>query len=121
MLGLKNQNHHKKDPNTMDVDQGQISFTKLTNKEKATLKSRGACFRCRQDGHVARNCPKNGSAKYGRLAPTQYKAQEATIETPKEKDRGTDVYSLMSQVKDSLKTNKDKQKFFDAMVDQGFV
>jgi hypothetical protein len=74
MLGLKNQNHHKKDLNTMDIDCGHITFVKLTNEEKATLKSRGACFRYRQDGHIARNCLKNGSAKYGRLAPTQYKA-----------------------------------------------
>ena len=32
---------------------------KLTNDERAHLRSLNACFKCRQQGHIARNCPTN--------------------------------------------------------------
>lgn len=33
-------------------------LTKLTDQERAQLRAAGACFRCRQPGHVSANCPK---------------------------------------------------------------
>ena len=39
------------DPNTMDVDA-------MTMKERDNLTKKGACFYCKQVGHVARNCLK---------------------------------------------------------------
>ena len=37
---------------------------KLTDEERASLASKGACFRCREKGHIAINCPlKNSDSK----------------------------------------------------------
>jgi hypothetical protein len=38
---------------------------KLTDQERQRLRSSGACFRCRQQGHVARECPSNSAAPSG--------------------------------------------------------
>ena len=44
----------------MDVDATTTTqFTKLTPEECAQLAKEGRCFRCRLQGHMARNCPKN--------------------------------------------------------------
>jgi hypothetical protein len=64
---------------------------------------------------MSRNCPlKNGSTEYGRLAPTQVKAGELK-EEPKKID------SLMTDLKNFLTTEEAKDKYFRAVVDQGFV
>lgn len=34
-------------------------FTRLTPEERETLKRTGGCFRCRQQGHMAHQCPRN--------------------------------------------------------------
>ena len=45
----------------MEVDSavGQTNFKKLTPEERAQLTKEGRCFRCRLQGHMARDCPKN--------------------------------------------------------------
>jgi hypothetical protein len=44
----------------MDVDAANVTqFKKLTPEERAQLTKEGRCFRCRLQGHMARNCPKN--------------------------------------------------------------
>ena len=43
----------RRDPNAMDVDV-------LTTKERAELMKKGACFRCRAQGHLSRDCPNKG-------------------------------------------------------------
>ena len=45
----------------MEVDNitGQTNFKKLTPEERAQLAKEGRCFRCRLQGHMARDCPKN--------------------------------------------------------------
>ena len=47
----------------MEVDNatGQTSFKKLTPEERAQLTKEGRCFRCRLQGHMARDCPKNSN------------------------------------------------------------
>src|SRR5829696_938804 len=40
-------------PTPMELD----SITKLTPAERECLRRMGGCFRCRQAGHLARNCP----------------------------------------------------------------
>ena len=47
----------------MDVDtaaaapQVQLPFKKLTDEERVQFRKEGKCFRCRQKGHMARECP----------------------------------------------------------------
>ena len=47
----------------MEVDNatGQTNFKKLTPEERAQLAKEGHCFRCRLQGHMARDCPKNSN------------------------------------------------------------
>ena len=47
----------------MEVDNatGQTNFKKLTPEEWAQLAKEGRCFRCRLQGHMARDCPKNSN------------------------------------------------------------
>jgi hypothetical protein len=49
----------------MDVDAANITtpFKKLTDEERAQYRAEGRCFRCRTQGHMARNCPKNANAQ----------------------------------------------------------
>jgi hypothetical protein len=108
-------NSRGKDPNAMNVDAGLIRFQKLTDEERKELSTKGACFWCRKQGHMSRECPnKNGSAKYGRPAPTQVKKAE----TPPE---AKTLDGLMGDLKEFLKTEENKEKYFSAMIDQGFV
>ena len=61
----------------MDVDGAQIEidamrFKKLTQQERNRYMREGRCFRCRQTGHMSRNCPKNtdtGRKPQGPLRP----------------------------------------------------
>ena len=47
----------------MEVDNatGQTNFKKLTPEERTQLAKEGRCFRCRLQGHMARDCPKNAN------------------------------------------------------------
>jgi hypothetical protein len=49
----------------MDVDATNITvpFKKLTDEEQAQYWAEGRCFRCRTQGHMARNCPKNTNSQ----------------------------------------------------------
>ena len=61
----------------MDVDATTTTnFKKLTPEERIQLAKEGRCFRCRLQGHVARNCPKNTNN-------TPTKVRETTTTTPK--------------------------------------
>ena len=46
-------------PMEVDSATGQTNFKKLTPEERAQLAKEGRCFRCRLQGHMARDCPKN--------------------------------------------------------------
>jgi hypothetical protein len=106
----------------MDVDGGlveppTIHFTKLSDAEKMALRAKGVCFRCRQDGHTARNCPKNGSTKYRRPAPSlRQTAPENKPEAPKD-----EIKELMNRMNALMVTKEDKQKYFNLVIEKGFV
>jgi hypothetical protein len=48
---------------------------KLNAEERTVLMARGACFRCRQDGHLSKDCPKYGTT----TAPTK-KVDEVNLD-----------------------------------------
>ena len=48
-------------PMEVDSATGQTNFKKLTPEERAQLAKEGRCFRCRLQGHMARDCPKNSN------------------------------------------------------------
>jgi hypothetical protein len=64
----------------MDVDSANITvpFRKLTDEEHAKYCAEGRCFRCRTQGHMAHNCPKNSN---NTNCPNS-NARESTMSTP---------------------------------------
>jgi hypothetical protein len=74
-------------PVPMDVDvttTSPIPFKKLTEEERDQYRKEGRCFRCREKGHMARNCPKNDKPK----------ARAATTETPAPPDTKVNAITL---------------------------
>ena len=51
-------------PMEVDSATGQTNFKKLTPEERAQLAKEGRCFRCRLQGHMARDCPKNSNRNF---------------------------------------------------------
>jgi hypothetical protein len=75
----------------MEVDAATItpttSFKKLTPEERALLAKEGRCFRCRLQGHMARDCPKNTNPRVrtnnaATTAPTTTTTPASTTTTP---------------------------------------
>jgi len=112
----------------MDVNTGNMGnhpcFTQLSDEEKQKLQDEGACFKCHQKGHISRYCPmrQNGSAKYGRPAPTQHSCLGITdaVEEPK-KEEPKGIEDLLKIAKGYLTNQENKQKFFNGLVNEGFV
>ena len=68
----------------MDVDTTTTSnFKKLTPEERAQLAKEGRCFRCRLQGHMARNCPKNTGNGQAKTRETTTEKPADTTPTPK--------------------------------------
>jgi hypothetical protein len=59
--GQRSQTNRNNEHVPMDVDATNVTtpFKKLTDEEQAQYRAEGWCFRCRTQGHMARNCPKN--------------------------------------------------------------
>ena len=68
-----NQNNSGVVPMEVDSTTGTNNFKKLTPEERAQLTKEGRCFRCRLQGHMARDCPKNANRNSN--------ARETTTET----------------------------------------
>ena len=71
----------------MEVDNatGQTNFKKLTPEERAQLAKEGRCFRCRLQGHMARDCPKNLNRNFNpnaRETTTENKTTNSSSKTP---------------------------------------
>jgi Retrotransposon gag protein/Zinc knuckle len=47
----------------MEID--TIESRRLTDKERESLKQKGSCFHCRQQGHMAQQCPLKGRGRGG--------------------------------------------------------
>ena len=62
-------------PMEVDSTTGTNNFKKLTPEERAQLAKEGRCFRCRLQGHMARDCPKNTNRSLNS------NARETTAET----------------------------------------
>ena len=71
----------------MEVDSAgvQTNFKKLTPEERTQLAKEGQCFRCRLQGHMARDCPKNSNRNSNantREATTSNKDTDSPSKTP---------------------------------------
>jgi hypothetical protein len=93
----------QKDPNAMDIDY-------MSTEERENLKRIGACFGCKEVGHLARDCP----YKKKRFIPSQLQTSN-TPQKMKGKELHTHVRALLAQMED-----KDKEEFFDDAAKEGF-
>jgi hypothetical protein len=68
----------------MDVDSTNITipFRKLTDEECAKYRVEGRCFRCRIQGHMARNCPKNSSSSSASRSNSNARESAVVPSTP---------------------------------------
>ena len=79
-----NQNNPNPNIVPMDVDATTTTnFKKLTPEERTQLAKEGRCFRCRLQGHVARNCPKNTNNTQAKVRETTTDKPTNTTATPK--------------------------------------
>jgi len=88
----KNWNFDKpaRDPNTMDVDA-------MTIEEQNDLMKKGACFFCKQPGHIATNCPKKKKKNLGYYKT--YEQKDDPPKKPKEKNFKAYIRALTEEEK----------------------
>ena len=91
----------RRDPNAMDVDV-------LTAEERSELMKKGACFRCKVQGHLSRDCPNKGKK-------TEPKKEERKKEWKKGKDLVAYVRAQMLESSEA-----EKEDFYAAAAAQGF-
>ena len=90
----------RRDPNAMDVDV-------LTAEERSELMKKGACFRCKAQGHLSRDCP-NKERKF-----------EPKKEEKKKAWKGKDLVAYVrAQMLDI--SEEEKGEFYAAVTNQGF-
>jgi hypothetical protein len=69
----------------MDVDLAEISNGQLSEPERKRLQAEGRCFFCKNQGHMARQCPKKGrprtEGQHPRPRPTIARTVDADEET----------------------------------------
>ena len=88
---------------------GQSNFKKLTPEERAQLTKEGRCFRCRLQGHMAHDCPKNSNRNFNlnaRETTTENKTNDSpsknttTPTTPTKLTRAQQIRALEEAMED---------------------
>src|SRR5258705_4235832 len=109
-------NHYptKKDDNAMDVDKQKTRGQKippLTPELRKKLMAEGGCFRCRQKGHMSRECP-----QYSR--GFQPKDKKTRVETIEESEPDEDVAPAPPRTRKTRKVStKGKEKQVESEAD----
>src|SRR6266699_4918800 len=115
----------------MDVDSVQLK--PLSNEERQTLSKEGRCFRCRQKGHMSRNCPQGGQKQM--FTPrTNARTTEVVDDRDDVSEAGTEASTSTTHIKvnntqlgpemiiQALENMAPEQKeeFFDKMLQKDF-
>ena len=80
-----NTNNSRATPMEVDSATGQTNVKKLTPEERTQLAKEGRCFRCRLQGHMARDCPKNSNRNFNsnaRETTTENKTTDSSKTPP---------------------------------------
>jgi hypothetical protein len=93
----------QKDPDAMDINY-------MSTEERENLRRKGACFACKEIGHLARDCPN----KKKRFIPSQPQTSNVP-QKMKGKELHAHVRALLAEMED-----KDKEEFFEDTAKKGF-
>ena len=101
---VTNQRQRPRDPNAMDVDATTSSptFKKLTDEERRQYMKEGRCFRCRTQGHMARECnkaPPRPQRTQTQARATDSKSAEADEAPPTYPEASTSIATTTTQDK----------------------
>ena len=99
----------------MEVDTATTQFKKLTPEERSQLAKEGRCFRCRLQGHMARDCPKNAQPAKAREATTPSTPE---AETPDTADTTPPVTPPTTPPKDKKLTRAQKIRALEAEMEE---
>ncbi len=111
----------RRDPDAMDVD-----FTQLGLEERERLMKTGSCFKCRQRGHISKECPTWNRASIHEASTsekaTTSKGKDTTEDTtlPKRKEKDSDPPSYESIRKQiNACSLKERTKLLELFSDDG--
>lgn len=119
--GRFNKSRNTGNPQNQGNSGSTTRLRKLTDKERDQLAKEGKCFRCRETGHIAVNCPKNSGTR-------QIRATEAISDSASTSDAGTIVaeesktQNTIDQVKALIAklSTEEREEFFSVAETEGF-
>ena len=96
----------------MEVDNAtaQTNFKKLTPEERAQLAKEGRCFRCRLQGHMARNCPKNSNRNFNSNARETTTENKTNDSPPKSTAPPTPKLTRAQQIRALEEAMEDEER-----------
>ncbi len=117
-----------RDPNAMDVDATtSFPFKKLSDEERKQYMKEGRCFRCHQQGHMAKGCtcsPPPKSQTQARATDTKKAEEEEappyTPETSSSKVATTTTEDKVRQAHNLLQSMSEEEKRRYYALDQDF-
>jgi len=102
----------ERDPDAMDVDRAQ-----MTPDEKEKLLKSGSCFRCKKQGHMARQCPTKAAAQEATVEPAAEPKKDKGKKKKGSQDEPPSYDSLLKQI--NACTMEDRQKLLEVFNDGG--
>ena len=102
----------ERDPDAMDVDRAQ-----MTPDEKDKLMRSGSCFRCKKQGHLAKQCPTKTTAQEATIEPTTEPKKEKGKKKSESHDDPPTYDSLLKQI--NACSMEDRQKILEVFSNDG--
>jgi len=96
----------------MDVDRAQ-----MTPDEKEKLLKSGSCFRCKKQGHMARQCPTKTATQEATVEPAAEPKKEKGKKKTSSQDNLPSYDSLLKQI--NACTMENRQKLLEVFSNDG--